>query len=133
MPRCNCGSSKPEAEGGADLKFEFEFKKKPQSVDRTKRPRSCVGSEPGDALKGHRVDSVALLQGDGGLGRKNNRGATNAVLRERRAQYILDDSKRFGLQGDQPKFNPRKIAGQLLTCDHTLLLLLTFPPTLVPR
>ena len=29
-----------------DLKFEFEFKKKPQSVDRTKRPRSCVGSEP---------------------------------------------------------------------------------------
>ena len=61
MPRCNCGSSKPEAEGGADLKFEFEFKKKPQSVDRTKRPRSCVGSEPGDALKGHRVDSVVLL------------------------------------------------------------------------
>ena len=61
VPRCNCGSSKPEAEWGADLKFEFEFKKKPQSVDRTKRPRSCVGSEPGEALKGAscRLRSVA--------------------------------------------------------------------------
>ena len=52
---------------GADLKFEFEFKKKPQSLE---TPRSCVGLEPGDALKGHRVDSVVLLQRDCGLGRK---------------------------------------------------------------
>jgi hypothetical protein len=44
-----------------DLKFEFEFKKKPQSIDCTKPPRSCVGSEPGDALKGHREDSEVLL------------------------------------------------------------------------
>ncbi len=28
---------------------------------------------------------------------KNNRGATNAVLCERRARYILDDSKRFAV------------------------------------
>ncbi len=47
VPRRNCGSSKPEAERGADLIFEFEFafKKKPQSIDTTKPPRSCVGSE----------------------------------------------------------------------------------------
>ena len=33
-------------------------------------PGPSVGSEPGDALKGHRFNSVMLLQGDGGLGRK---------------------------------------------------------------
>jgi hypothetical protein len=57
VPGGNCGCSEPDAERGADLKFEIEFKKRPQSVDRTKPPRSCVGSEPGDALKGYRVDS----------------------------------------------------------------------------
>ncbi len=36
VPRCNGGSSEPEEDTGADLKFEFEFKKKPQSIDRTK-------------------------------------------------------------------------------------------------
>ena len=38
VPRCNCGSSEPEVDRGADLKFEFEFKTKPQSIDRTKHP-----------------------------------------------------------------------------------------------
>jgi hypothetical protein len=36
VPRCNCGCSEPEGNRGADLTFEFEFKKKPQSVDRMK-------------------------------------------------------------------------------------------------
>ena len=38
VPRCNCGSSEPEVDRGADLKFEFEFKMKPPSLDRTKHP-----------------------------------------------------------------------------------------------
>jgi hypothetical protein len=38
VPRCNCGSAEPEVDRGADLKFEFEFKTKPQSIDRTKHP-----------------------------------------------------------------------------------------------
>ena len=38
VPRCNCGRSEPEVDRGADLKFEFEFKMKPSSLDRTKHP-----------------------------------------------------------------------------------------------
>jgi hypothetical protein len=47
------------------------------------------------------LDSVVLLQRGWWVGTKNNRGATNAVLCERR-RYILDDSKRFGHGPNQP-------------------------------
>ena len=75
MPGCNCSSSETDAERGADLKFESDLKKKPQ-IERNTRP--LADSEPGDALKGHRDNSWRCFL-DGGLGRKNNRGATNAV------------------------------------------------------
>ncbi len=70
MPRCNCGSSEPEVDRGADLKFEFEFKTKPQSIDRTNHPdhASALSRENrGDALKGHRVDSVVTSVASKGM------------------------------------------------------------------
>ncbi len=54
---------------------------------------NCGSSEPGDALKGHRVASVVLLQRGWWVWTKNNRGATNAVVWERKARYIFDELK----------------------------------------
>jgi hypothetical protein len=63
-------------------------------------------------MKGHRVDSVVLLQRGWWVGTKNNRGATNAVLCERRALYILDDSKRFAMPKTTVSNEPNPAEGE---------------------
>ncbi len=84
-----------DGKGLTDLKFRIWIQNKPQSIDRTKLPGPSVGSEPGDALIGHLVNSVVLLQGDGGLGRKkqprNHKWRAQGEVSW--ARYILDGSK----------------------------------------
>jgi hypothetical protein len=57
------------------------------------------------------------------VGTKNNRGATNAVLNERRARYILDDSKRFAMPKTTVSNEPNPAEGE--TAGERLLLSLS--------
>ena len=107
MPRWNCGWSEPEMGKGWRIWIWIWIQNKPQSIDRTKLPGPSVGSEPGDALIGHRVNSVVLLQGYGGLGRKkqprNHKWCAQGEVSW--ARYILDGSKTVWRHAETGRWN----------------------------
>ena len=96
---------------GADSKFEFEFKRNRQvSIERNTPIMRRLGAERCTERASCRLRSVAS-KGTVGWD-EHNRGATNAVLCERRALYILDDSKRFAMPKTTVSNEPNPAEGE---------------------